>query len=215
MLNQNEKSYKLINEVELKRFRLSNPKMDDLEVMTTLTALLAQQLRQWETQRCLNISEKSVPQIKEKRNIGAPTTQIFYTPENRVKFAEMIKTIYRTHYNVQQKRFIINGKAYRMIDFLLAMYFVMVERKVTISIIGNKPLHQFLLFLSTDCGIIQQASDRAFLEHLYRVRVTLCDFHALNDDIVEKFQNRGGLSKVQYDEMKEMTKLIGELFAIK
>ena len=38
MLNQNEKSYKLINEVELKRFRLSNPKMDDLEVMATLTA---------------------------------------------------------------------------------------------------------------------------------------------------------------------------------
>ena len=61
MLNQNEKSYKLINEVELKRFRLSNPKMDDLEVMTTLTAQLAQQLRQWETQRCLAMAKDVEP----------------------------------------------------------------------------------------------------------------------------------------------------------
>ena len=61
MLNQNEKSYKLINEVELKRFRLSNPKMDDLEVMTTLTAQLAQQLRQLETQRCLAMAKDVEP----------------------------------------------------------------------------------------------------------------------------------------------------------
>ena len=61
MLNQNEKSYKLINEEELKRFRLSNPKMDDLEVMTTLTALLAQQLRQLETQRCLAMAKDVEP----------------------------------------------------------------------------------------------------------------------------------------------------------
>ena len=61
MLNQNEKSYKLINEVELKRFRLNNPKMDDLEVMTTLTAQLAQQLRQLETQRCLAMAKGVEP----------------------------------------------------------------------------------------------------------------------------------------------------------
>ena len=61
MLNQNEKSYKLINEVELKRFRLNNPKMDDLEVMATLTAQLAQQLRQLETQRCLTMAKGVEP----------------------------------------------------------------------------------------------------------------------------------------------------------
>ena len=61
MLNQNEKSYKLINEEELKRFRLSNPTMDDLEVMATLTAQLAQQLRQLETQRCLAMAKGVEP----------------------------------------------------------------------------------------------------------------------------------------------------------
>ena len=61
MFNQDENSYKLINEQELKRFRLSNPKMDDLEVMTTLTALLAQQLRQLETQRCLTMAKGVEP----------------------------------------------------------------------------------------------------------------------------------------------------------
>ena len=61
MCNRDENSYKLINEQELKRFRLSNPKMDDLEVMTTLTALLAQQLRQLETQRCLAMAKGVEP----------------------------------------------------------------------------------------------------------------------------------------------------------
>ena len=61
MLNQNEKSYKLINEEELKRFRLNHPKMDDLEVMATLTAQLAQQLRQLETQRCLAMAKGVEP----------------------------------------------------------------------------------------------------------------------------------------------------------
>ena len=61
MCNRDENSYKLINEQELKRFRLGNPKMDDLEVMTTLTALLAQQLRQLETQRCLAMAKGVEP----------------------------------------------------------------------------------------------------------------------------------------------------------
>ena len=61
MCKRDENSYKLINEQELKRFRLSNPKMDDLEVMTTLTALLTQQLRQLETQRCLSMAKGVEP----------------------------------------------------------------------------------------------------------------------------------------------------------
>lgn len=56
-----ENEYALIDEKELKRYRMENPNLDDVELMARLNSLLARQLHRMKEQRCLTLARGVEP----------------------------------------------------------------------------------------------------------------------------------------------------------
>ena len=214
MFNQDENSYKLINEQELKRFRLDNPTMDDLEVIATLTIQLTQQLRQMEKQRCLTTAKGIVAdEPKKSAKRGPQIARIFNSDQKkRQAVAEWIHKMYTAYYDQDRSVLVIENSSYDLTDFLLAIYYVLVEQGHVISVINNKINSQYYKFLTEDCQLGGRLSvEKVFSIHLKKLISTGKDFYQLTTEIVKKNSATGGYTQKEYETMTAMTATIKKL----
>ena len=131
--------------------------------------------------------------------------------KHRQKVAALIKELYTVYYDKQQKVFIVAGGSYNLTDFLLAIYYVLVERKVTISVIGNNVNNQYYKFLTEECQLEGLASQKTFLEHLNRLVKTGKNFFQLTNEVIKMNAATGGYTEAEYERMKTMTATVKQL----
>lgn len=148
---------------------------------------------------------------KKKSRPGPVVTQIFTDEKYRQKVAAWIQELYTTYYDKQQKVLIVAEDSYNLTDLLLAIYYVLVERKVTISVIGNNVNNQYYKFLTEECQLEGLASQKTFLEHLNRLVKTGKNFFQLTNEVIKMNAATGGYTEAEYERMKTMTATVKQL----
>lgn len=156
-------------------------------------------------------TEELMQESTKKLRPGPAVTQIFTDVNNRQKIAAWIQDVCTAHYDNKLKTLIVSESSYNLTDFLLAIYYVLVERKLTISVIGNNINNQYYKFLTEDCRIEGLASQKTFLTHLNKLVKTGKDFYQLTDDIITKNTSTGGYTKEEYKSMKTMAAAVKQL----
>ena len=149
---------------------------------------------------------------KKRAKRGPQSALIFNSDEKRQTMAKWIHQIYFTYFDKKRKVLVIENCSYNLTDFLLAIYYVLVEQEHVISVINNKINSQYYKFLTEDCQLGDCLSDeKTFSNHLKKLISTGKDFYQLTTEIVKKNSATGGYTQKEYETMTAMTATIKKL----
>lgn len=146
---------------------------------------------------------------KKRAKRGPQSALIFNSDEKRKAVAEWIHKMYTAYYDQDRSVLVIENSSYDLTDFLLAIYYVLVEQGHVISVINNKINSQYYKFLTEDCqlgGCLRE--EKTFSNHLKKLISTGKDFYQLTNEIVEKNSATGGYTRKEYETMKTTTATI-------
>ena len=132
---------------------------------------------------------------------GRPKTPIFNAHVDVEKLAKVVRKIHDTYYNPASRRIEIDNDSFDETDFLLCLYYVLVKRGDSPSLLANKP---YYAFLTDACGIHPQASAKTFGNHLNKVVRTGKDFHRLTADLLETGQQDGAMTAEELPSWQRM-----------
>lgn len=159
-------------------------------------------------------SKMAADKPKKRVKQGPPITQIFNSDEKRQAVAQWIHETYTAYYDNKRSALVIENSSYNLTDFLLAIYYVLVEQGHTISVINNPINKQYYKFLTEDCrlkGCLK--SDKTFQNHLSKLIATGKDFYLLTEDIVDECTKYRGFTLKEYERMKNMTATVSRLLS--
>lgn len=180
--------------------------------------LLAETKHQLETQMNHSLGNKNLQtdnnssECRGTSKRGPKRAQIFHEKDKREQIAIWIKDTYRKYYDQKIKAIIVEGKSYNLTDFLLATYFVLVEKKHVIGVIWNNINNQYYRFLTQECQLENLIdSQKTFRTHLNKLIKTGKEFHLLNTEDIVNNSSSGGYNNEEYNNMKNITATIKRL----
>ena len=162
-----------------------------------------------ELQMKLNPQRVEKKTIKKKGNPGRKKTICFIDKIDVTKLAQSIKTIHNCYFSLTSKQIIIEGYSFNQTDFLISIYFSLVQLKLATSALENVTT-QYYAFLKDVCNIELVNIQRTYDSRFAKLRADANDFHNLNDATIAKFENSGGFSKEEFPLWQQMVAIAEE-----
>lgn len=141
---------------------------------------------------------------------GRKRTVIFLEEETRTALKQAVCNILSQYWNKNVRKVQVGNKSFCPTQFLLSIYFVCVEKGLTVSV-QNQINSEYYRFLTSDCCITDIPSDKSFRTHLKRVADTGMDFHELTEESLNACKAPGKLTPKQWKEWKPMVDAAREL----
>ena len=163
-----------------------------------------------ELQNELKPQETKVKVVKEKKKKGNKKTVIFIDKIDELKLANSIKAIYDCYYSVSGQRIEISEHLYNPIDFLVAIYFVLVKLELSAST-RNNVNRQYCIFLNEIAGIIPSINERTMGLRFAKVVASSNDFHNLTEEMIDKYKKSGGFSMAEFPLWQQMVSIAEEV----